>query len=137
MRCDAIIDGSNVVTATFDFEQYLGQHNQGNHTALFGDVNAHLAGKLVPIPIVGSGPCKLNGVTTGQAGGCFKGCGSIFHVISAHGGSQKNITGYLRATSSRTRSTVGECTAAQHGGGQCGLIRPDHAVRPTDVRLTN
>ena len=50
-----IIDGSNVVTATIGFEQYIGQHNQGNHTALYGDVNQHLAGHDVPVPIVGSG----------------------------------------------------------------------------------
>ncbi len=87
----AIIDGSNVVTATFHFDQYLGQHNQGNHTALYGDVNSSLSGHDVPIPIVGDGPCAPNG----QVSGCFKGW-AIFHVISAHGGSQKTITRLLQ-----------------------------------------
>ena len=48
-----IINGSNVVTATFAFDQYLGQHNQGNHTALYGDVDQYLSGHDVPVPIVG------------------------------------------------------------------------------------
>ena len=40
--------GTNMVTSTIGFEQYLGQHNQGCHTTLFGDVNAALAGKKRP-----------------------------------------------------------------------------------------
>ncbi len=50
-----IIDGSNVVTETITANQYIGQHNQGNHTALYGDVDSYLSGHDVPVPIVGPG----------------------------------------------------------------------------------
>jgi Flp pilus assembly protein TadG len=127
----AIIDGSNVVTATFDFQQYLGQHNQGNHTTLFGDVDNHLAGHDVPIPIVGPGPCQPNG----QVDGCFKGW-AMFHVISAAGGSSKTITGYFTGNFKTQPLTVGECTPAQAAAGQCGDI-PNTAFDNKIVRLTN
>ena len=68
------------MTATFEFDQYLGQHNQGNHTALYGDVDQYLAGKDVPIPIVGPG-ARLRRDRAGPDG-CFKGW-AMFHVISA------------------------------------------------------
>ena len=110
-----IIDGSNVVTATLDFNQYIGQHNQGNHTALYGEVNSRLAGKDVPIPIVGPGPCQ------GHPDGCFKGW-ALFHVISASGGSSKTITGYFLSDFKRKPLTVGECTSAQQAAGSCGVI---------------
>jgi Flp pilus assembly protein TadG len=111
-----IIDGSNVVTATLDYDQYIGQHNQGNHTALYGEVNSHLAGKDVPIPIVG--PCPGG---TPSAGGCFKGW-ALFHVISAAGGSSKTITGYFLSDFISMPLTVGECTPAQQAAGTCGII---------------
>ena len=69
-----IIEGSNVVTATIEFEQYIGQHNQGNHTALYSDVNSNLAGKNVPIPIVG--PCPA-GQPAGHTGRLLQGLGDV------------------------------------------------------------
>jgi Flp pilus assembly protein TadG len=114
-----IIDGSNVVTATIQFDQYIGQHNQGNHTALYGDVQDHLAGLNVPIPI--TGPCPAPNQSNQ---GCFKGW-ATFHVISAQGGSAKDITGYFTGDFRSKPLTVGECTAQQQANGQCGVVEID------------
>jgi Flp pilus assembly protein TadG len=113
-----IINGSNVVTATFGFGQYLGQHNNGNHTALYSDVNQYLAGHTVPVPIVGPGPCD----TGGQAGGCFVGW-ALFYVVSAHGGSSKDITGYFTGKYTASALSVGECpTPNNPAASGCGII---------------
>jgi Flp pilus assembly protein TadG len=119
-----IINGTRVVTATFDFEQYLGQHNQGNHTALYGDVQQYLAGKPVPVPIVGPPDPPATECTNpaGHPDGCFKGW-AMFHIVSATGGSQKNIRGYFLPDGfQRYPLTVGECTPEQQANNQCGLI---------------
>lgn len=115
-----IIDGSNVVTATFAFDQYLGQHNQGTHNALYGDVDQSLAGHDVPVPIVGPGSPNCSSPTTYQDG-CFKGW-AIFHVISAAGGSQKNITGYFISDFTQSALSVGECRTPPCGNS--GDVRP-------------
>jgi Flp pilus assembly protein TadG len=124
-----IIDGSNVVTATMDFDQYVGQHNNGFHNTLFDDVQASLAGHDVPIPI--TGPCPAG---SPNPNGCFKGW-AMFHVVSASGGSDKTITGYFLGDFISKPLTVGECTPAQQAAGTCGVI----AVSPfgaTFVRLS-
>jgi hypothetical protein len=113
-----IIDGSNVVTATFGFDQYLGQHNQGNHTALYSDVDQYLATHTIPVPIVGPGPCTPGG----QAGGCFVGW-AMFYVVSAQGGSSKTITGYFTGEFTGTALSVGECpTPNNPAASGCGII---------------
>jgi Flp pilus assembly protein TadG len=132
-----IINGSNVVTATFDFEQYLGQHNNGNHTALYSDVQQYLAGKNVPVPIVG--PPEAPATTcagSSYTNGCFKGW-AMFHVISATGGSQKDIRGYFLPDGfQRAPLTVGGCTPQQAAANQCGIIEPN-AFAAYVVRLTD
>ena len=125
-----IITGDNVVTATIGFGQYIGQHNQGFHNALFSDVNSYLAGKDVPIPIVG--PCPAG---SPNPDGCFKGW-AMFHVVSASGGSDKTITGYFLGTFIRQPLTVGECTAAMQAAGTCGKI-PSSVFGAYAVRLSN
>lgn len=131
---DDIITGQNIVTATFSLAnggQYIGQHNQGNHTALYGAVNSKLAGKDVPIPIVGDCP---GGVPS--AGGCFKGW-ALFHVISADGGPCKCITGYFQPDGfQRYPMTVGECTPAQQAANQCGFVAVNFSGAYT-VRLVD
>lgn len=113
---DGIIRGTNVVTATIQIDQYIGQHNQGNHTALYPVVDQYLAGRDIPIPIVG--PCP----PPDQANeGCFKGW-AMFHVISAEGGSSKTITGYFTSDFVTQPLTIGECTAAEQAAGTCGVI---------------
>ena len=116
-----IIDGSNVVTATIVQNQYIGQHNQGNHTALYGDVNQHLAGHDVPVPIVGPGNPNCKAPEQSHQNGCFKGW-AIFHVVSAQGGSSKTITGYFLSDFISKPLSVGVCTPAMQAAGTCGLI---------------
>ena len=129
-----IIDGDNTVTATFSLEnggQYIGQHNDGNHTALFGNVNSVLAGQEVPVPIVGDCPGAVP-----SPGGCFKGW-ALFHVISADGGPCKCITGYFVPEGfQRYPMTVGECTPAQQAANQCGFIEVNFSGAYT-VRLVD
>ncbi len=120
-----ILDGSNVVTATFDLTvggQYLGQHNNGCHTTLWSNTNDHLAGRDVPIPIVGppTAPATTCKDTT-YDNGCFKGW-AMFHVTSASGGSDKVINGYFLENFRSSPLTVGECTPTQAAAGTCGLI---------------
>jgi Flp pilus assembly protein TadG len=126
-----IIDGSNVITATIDFEQYIGQHNNGYHNTLFGDIQASLAGHDVPIPIVG--PCPPS--DPDHTDGCFKGW-AMFHVVSASGGSDKTITGYFTGNFITQPLTVGECTPAMQAAGACGVIEADLPFGQYVVRLT-
>ena len=117
-----ILDGSNVVTSTIGFEQYLGQHNDGCHDTLWKDTQDWLAGKNVPVPIVGP-PAPPN-TTCGSStyeNGCFKGW-AMFHVISATNGSGKIITGYFLENFRTKPLTVGECTPEQELAGTCGMI---------------
>lgn len=128
-----IIDGSNIVTATIDVDQYVGQHNMGEHTALYGDVNAALSGDNVPIPVVG--PCPPGPPAPAHPDGCFKGW-AMFHVVSASGGSDKTITGYFLSDFISRPLSVGECTAAQQAAGTCGLIDPNSPFDNYYVRLS-
>jgi Flp pilus assembly protein TadG len=126
-----IIQGDNIVTATFDFGQYIGQHNQGNHTALYSEVDTHLSGTDVPIPI--TGPCPAPNQSNQ---GCFKGW-AMFHVISAQGGSAKDITGWFWDEGFHAAQlTVGECTPAQQAAGSCGVITTSGPFDDLIVRLT-
>ena len=95
-----------------------------------------LAGTDVPIPIVGkptspATTCNSSSYTDG----CFKGW-AMFHVISASGGSSKNIRGYFTGEFQSSKLSVGACTAAQQAANSCGVI--DTSVFGAyDVRLTN
>ncbi len=130
-----IIQGSNVVVATFDFEQYLGQHNNGNMTTEYGEVQQYLAGHIVPVPIVGPGTPDCT-TPAGHQDGCFKGW-ALFYVISAQGGSAKDITGYFLSNFINLPLTVGECTAAEQAAGTCGLIDPSNVFGAYVVRLSD
>ena len=123
-----IIDGSNEITATFGFGQYVGQHNQGTHSTLYQDVDRDLIGQDVPVPIVGppdppaTACVDSDGNLTTYTNGCFKGW-AMFHVISASGGTNKDIRGYFLSDGfQRFPLTVGECTAEQAANNQCGKI---------------
>ena len=107
-----IIDGDLTINKTLQFGEYIGQHNNGNHTALFTDVDNHLAGTEFPVPIV-----DHNGNFQGWA---------TFHVTSAVGGSQKDVNGYFVSPFLSARLTVGD---------QCLLQpRPPQAARVTGIR---
>ena len=129
-----IIDGSNVVTSTIGFEQYIGQHNQGNHTALYGDVDQYLRGQTVPVPVVGPGSPNCAAPQQSHQDGCFKGW-ALFTVISANQGGKK-IRGYFASDFVRQPLSVGECTPAQQAAGTCGVIAASpfgaYVVRLTD-----
>ena len=115
----------------------------GQPHRVYGDVKQYLAGKVVPVPIVGPGPCDPNGQSTAASR-----AGRSFYVISAPGGSQKNITGYFLPDGFHTSlMTVGQCTTRTAAAGQCDGVIPantpfDNMVRPLDeldacsVRMT-
>jgi len=130
-----ILDETNVVTATFSFEQYLGQHNDGCHTTLWTNTQGELAGENVPVPIVGP-PAAPATTCAGSTydGGCFKGW-AMFHVISASGGTDKVINGYFLESFRTMPLTVGECTPEQEAAGTCGTIITSSPLDNTDVRL--
>lgn len=137
-----ILDGTNVVTSTIGFEQYIGQHNQGCHTTLWSDTDQHLAGKNVPVPILGD-PVAPNtkcitsaGVPSSYSHGCFKGW-AMFHVISASGGSDKVIRGYFLENFRTKPLTVGECTPEEEAAGTCGAIITGSPFDNYTVKLTD
>jgi hypothetical protein len=90
-----IISGALVIDKTLTYGEYIGQHNNGNHTALFSDVNNYLAGKDVPVAVV-------------DDNGNFQGW-SMFRVVSAQGGSTKKINGYFLANFVTSRTQVMAC----------------------------
>lgn len=79
-----MIDGTSPVDITLDptvdFTKYIGQHNNGNHTTLFGEVGALLIGQEMPVPVV-------------DDNGWFQGW-AVFHVTGANQGAKK-ISGYF------------------------------------------
>lgn len=93
----AIIDGSTTIDKTIEYGEYIGQHNNGNHTALFNDVNTYLSGKEMPVAVVDSA-------------GNFMGW-ATFHVTSASGGSSKHIRGYFLSSFTSARLQVSSCAA--------------------------
>jgi Flp pilus assembly protein TadG len=131
-----IINGTNVVTATFGVGQYLGQHNQGFHNDIFSAVNSYMAGEDIPVPITGPGHPNCAPPSTSYQNGCFYGW-AMFHVISASGGSSKTITGYFSSDFRRQPMTVGECTAAEQAAGQCIGDIQSSAFGAYVVRLSN
>jgi hypothetical protein len=92
-----IIQGSLIINKTLQFGEYIGQHNNGNHTALYGDVNTYLSGLDVPAAIV-------------DASGNFVGW-ATFHVTSATGGSNKKVNGYFVSSFETSRMTISSCAA--------------------------
>jgi Flp pilus assembly protein TadG len=94
----AIIQGTTVVNLTVafgdDFRPYIGQHNQGNHTSLFDDVDAYLSGKSLPVPIV-------------DDNGYFQGW-SVFHVVGADK-HDKSISGYFESSFESTIVGMSVC----------------------------
>jgi len=75
-----IIHGTDTQQREFDFGDYIGQENQGNHSDLYEEVDTYLANQNVVVPIV-------------DGAGNFQGW-AIFHVVSASR-PDKQITGYF------------------------------------------
>jgi hypothetical protein len=94
---EEIINGTTTINKTLAFGEYIGQHNNGNHTALYGPVNTYLAGLDVPAAIV-------------DPYGNFVGW-ATFHVNSATGGSAKHINGYFKSSFESARLSITGCSA--------------------------
>jgi Flp pilus assembly protein TadG len=92
-----IIDGTLEINKTLAYGEYIGQHNNGNHTQLFQDVNTYLSGLDLPVAVV-------------DASGNFMGW-ATFHVISASAGSDKHVNGYFVSSFDSARLTVASCAA--------------------------
>ena len=92
-----IITGSVSIDREMDYGQYIGQANQGNHTALFQDVDTYLRDVDMPVAVVDD-----NGNFMGWA---------TFHVTSASAGSDKHIRGYFMASFTNARLRVSSCAA--------------------------
>lgn len=92
---DQIIQGLETIDRTMSYGEYIGQYNNGNHNALYADVNTYLSGLDLPVAVV-------------DAGGNFMGWAS-FHVTSATGGSAKHITGYFLSSFTSDRLTISNC----------------------------
>ena len=91
-----IIDGSTTINSTLTYGEYIGQQNNGNHTALYSDVDTYLSGKDMPVAVV-------------DASGNFMGW-ATFHVNSASGGSNKHINGYFLSSFVGAQTTISSCS---------------------------
>lgn len=105
-----MIDGTSPVSVTLDptvdFTQYIGQKNNGNHTALYGEVQTYLIGQDVAVPIVDD-----NGLFQGWA---------TFHVTGTNQGGKKLI-GYFKspfdqATALKVVGCSGNCPKPRYFG---------------------
>jgi Flp pilus assembly protein TadG len=94
---DDIIRSGLDISRTMGYGEYIGQHNNGNHTSLFQDVDTYLSGLDLPVAVVDS-----NGNFMGWA---------TFHVNSASAGSSKHINGYFMSSFTSERLTVGSCAS--------------------------
>jgi len=97
-----IIGGTLVINKTLEFGEYIGQHNNGNHTTLYDNnslpsVNTSLSGQDIPVPVV-----DHNGNFQGWA---------TFHVDHAVGGSEKHVYGWFVSPFVNLHLTVGNCAA--------------------------
>jgi len=90
----AIITGQTVVSTTIDFGDYIGEHNNGQHAALFGDL---IYPADYPVPIV-------------DHTGHFQGW-ATFHLSGASQGG-KSVTGYFKTNFVSERLTIASCSAA-------------------------
>jgi|tagenome__1003787_1003787.scaffolds.fasta_scaffold20961429_2 Flp pilus assembly protein TadG len=90
-----IIRGTEIVTSTLDYGQYIGQHNSGNHTPLYDLMNQYMSGTDLPVPIV-------------DDNGNFQGWAE-FHIVSAGGADTKQITGYYKKGFTGANVTLTTC----------------------------
>jgi Flp pilus assembly protein TadG len=89
-----IIVGTTVVIPTFDFGDYIGEHNDGQHAALFGDL---VFPADYPVPVV-------------DHTGHFLGW-ATFHLTGASQGG-KSVTGYFKTNFVQEMLTISSCSAA-------------------------
>jgi Flp pilus assembly protein TadG len=87
-----IIDGNLVISKTINFGEYIGQHNNGNHTTLFEAVDNELSEQCFSVPVV-----DHNGVFQGWATFCVA-------YADKH---NKHIYGYFKSPHISQTLTVG------------------------------
>jgi Flp pilus assembly protein TadG len=78
-----IIDGSLVINTTVNYGCYIGQHNNGEMTTVYGLINTVMVGQVYSVPVV-------------DDGGNFQGW-AAFRVTGASGGSVKTLQGYFES----------------------------------------
>ena len=88
-----IINEDLIINTTVPYGCYVGQHNNGNMTTVYNDVDNLLAGNEYSVPVV-------------DDGGVFQGW-ATFHVTSAVGGSEKKVYGYFVSPFADDSLTVG------------------------------
>jgi Flp pilus assembly protein TadG len=95
----SMVDGTSPVSTTLDprddFTEYIGQHNNGNHSTLYKEVEDWLIGEDVAVPIVDD-----NGIFQGWA---------TFHVTGADQGGKK-LMGYFVSPFQNSDLEVVGCT---------------------------
>jgi hypothetical protein len=89
-----IITGDLVVSTTVNFGDYIGEHNNGQHAALFGDL---IYPADYPVPVV-------------DHTGHFLGW-ATFHITGANQGG-KTVTGYFKSNFVNERLSINSCSAA-------------------------
>ena len=77
-----IITGDLVINKTIKRNEYVGQHNEGNHTTLYTMVDVNMSGDCFPVPVV-----DHNGIFQGWATFC----------ISYADKHNKNVVGYFKS----------------------------------------
>ena len=77
-----IIQGTLVINKTVARNEYVGQHNEGNHTTLYTAVDVHMADDCFPVPVV-----DHNGIFQGWATFC----------VSYADKHNKNVYGYFKS----------------------------------------
>jgi Flp pilus assembly protein TadG len=90
----SIILGTTVVSTTVNFGDYIGEHNNGQHAALFGDL---IYPADYPVPIV-------------DHTGHFQGWATLHLEGASQGG--KSVTGYFKSNFVSEKLTISSCSAA-------------------------
>jgi Flp pilus assembly protein TadG len=106
----AMVNGTSPVSVTLDptvdFNNYIGQQNNGNHTTLYDEVQTYLIGQDIAVPVVDD-----NGLFQGWA---------TFHVTGVNKGS-KHIQGYFvspfdQSTALKVVGCTGSCPKPRYFG---------------------
>jgi Flp pilus assembly protein TadG len=87
-----IINNNLIISKTIDFGEYIGQHNEGNHTTLYPDVDVSMAGNCYSVPVV-----DHNGTFQGWATFC----------VSYADKHNKQVYGYFKSPWISETLTVG------------------------------
>jgi hypothetical protein len=107
-QVDNIIKDELVISKTIQFGEYIGQHNEGNHTTLFTDVDHYMSDQCYSVPVV-----DHNGTFQGWATFCIA-------YADKH---NKQVYGYFKSPWISDTLTVG-CE-----GGSCPRFLGNYELR--------